>query len=207
MSNITAVTHSELTEERHPVPDERRRGLSPDTVATLKVLAMFLGVVVLALPLTYLAKEEAAPPGSKSTEPPKQEPIVASVPEKSPPTVARAPAMPTDMRAAVIARVQKLVNQGDYQRAIDVADTYLAGSELHHLWNLRVLANESMAANREQEILKELASIPGRQYKLNRDKYAQLVALNPDEPRYYKKLQYYQEKYLEHETRLSRSKR
>lgn len=211
MATMSAVNLREHTEAPRPVPDEPRRGLSRDTRAILSALAVFLGVLALALPLTYLAKESALPV-VEDKELPQEKPPAAPVAAKPPPPVERAPVIPTDIvptdkRAAVITRVQDLVDQGNYQRAIDVADTYLADSELHRLWELRVLADETLAANREQELLEELASIPGWQYKLNRDKYAQLVAINPDEPKYHKKLQYYQEKYVEREKKRSRAKR
>jgi hypothetical protein len=206
MATMSAVNLLDHTEAPRPVPDEPQRGLSRDTRAILSALAIFLGVLALALPLTYLAKE-STPAAPEDKELPQEKPPAAPVAAKPPPPVERAPIIPTDMRAAVIDRVQNLIDQGNYQRAIDVADTYLADSELHHLWELRVLADETLAANREQELLEELASIPGWQYKLNRDKYAQLVAINPDEPKYHKKLQYYQEKYVEREKKRSRAKR
>jgi hypothetical protein len=205
MATMSAVNLREHTESPRPVPDEPRRGLSRDTRAILSALAIFLGILALALPLTYFAKE-STPPVSEDVELPQEKPP-APVAANPPPPVERAPIIPTDKRAAVITRVQDLVEQGNYQRAIDVADMYLADSELHRLWELRVLADETLAANREQELLEELASIPGWQYKLNRDKYAQLVAINPDEPKYHKKLQYYQEKYVEREKKRSRAKR
>jgi hypothetical protein len=209
MATMSAINLLEHAEAPRPTPDEPRRGLSPDTRAILSALAIFLSILALVLPLTYLAKESISP-AAEAPERAQEKPSAAPVaPEaaKPPPPVERAPIIPEDMRAAVITRVQKLIDQGNYQRAIDVADMYLADSELHHLWELRVLADQKLEANREQELLEELASIPGWQYKLNRDKYAQLVAINPDEPKYHKKLQYYQEKYVEREKKRSRAKR
>jgi hypothetical protein len=109
--------------------------------------------------------------------------------------------MPKDARAAVISRVQKLIDNQSYRRAVGVADTYLSESELARLWELRSVAAERLELDREAQLRDELKTIPAWQYKLNRDKYAQLVALNPDEPMYHKKLQYYEKKYRERQKR------
>jgi hypothetical protein len=172
-----------------PVPEagrRRRDPIHPNTVIALKV---FLAVLALGLPLTWLASLDT--PGLSDRS------VTVNRPE--PPGVTTGLGMGDfdAQRAAAIARVEALVRETRYREALSAAAEHPELADDEELRQLRALAQSELDRQREEEILEELKRIPVAEYKANLDKYAELVELNPDQSEYRKKFEFYRQKYRE----------
>lgn len=86
----------------------------------------------------------------------------------------------------IISRIQALIKEGQYGIAIAESDKYLAASDPD--------LQKAQDKARELDILQNLKSVAATDYRRNRDIYAALVQLNPNEKRYKDKLTHYQAK-------------
>jgi hypothetical protein len=160
----------------------RRVSIHPETVTALKVI---FAVLVLGLPLTYIASLDT--PGLDNRIP-------------VPPPPAQLEGVGLGMsdfdaeQAAAVARIEALVDEQKYREALQAAEEY---PDLVQVQALRALAQLELDRQREAQILEELKHIPVSEFKQNRDRYAELVELNPDKAEYQKKLEFYEEKVLE----------
>lgn len=162
-----------------PEPASRLARVHPDAILALKVL---LAVLVLGLPLSYIASLDTPGLGGRAPSPPPQAPLEGvglGVSDFDP------------EQSAVIARIGSLVDQEKYREALKEAKKY---PDLAQVQALQALAQLELDRQREAQILEELKRIPVSEFERNRDRYAELVKLNPDEPEYQKKLEFYDQK-------------
>lgn len=89
-------------------------------------------------------------------------------------------------KAEVLQSIQSRIDAGQYAHAVTEANKYIRAFD-EDLERLKLAAQE-------QFIVQKLKSIPAARVEENRDLYAELVRINPGEPRYQRKLDYYQAK-------------
>lgn len=163
-------------------PASRLARIQPDAILALKV---FLAVLVLGLPLSYIASLDTPGLGGRTPAPPSQvqpEGVGLGISDFDP------------EQSAAIARIGSLVDQQKYREALREAEKY---PDLAQVQALQALAQLELDRQREAQILEELKRIPVSEFEQNRDRYAELVTLNPDEPEYQKKLRFYDQKVRE----------
>jgi hypothetical protein len=181
-SQVSEPAPAESEDEPEAEAAPRRARMQPETVTALKVL---LAVLVLGLPLTYLATLDT--PGLDNR-----------VPVPPPPTTLEGVGLGMSdfdaEQAAAVARIEALVDEAKYREALQASEEY---PDLVQVQALRALAQLELDRRREAQILEELKHIPVSEFEQNRDRYAELVELNPDEAEYQKKLEFYEKKVRE----------
>jgi len=114
-------------------------------------------------------------------------------------------------RSSILTQIHDQYQKGKYQEAVSIAKKYLASNDPQ----LRALYEKSKAVvdqirreKREKEILAQLKRIPAREYEKNKNLYAELISLRPENARYKQKHAYYSRKLKEQQEkeRLARER-
>lgn len=100
-------------------------------------------------------------------------------------------------REQLITSIRSAISVKDYQSAISLSEPWLevGYDELNQLFNQ---AKSEFAEKRKLEktdkLLKEIKTLPVREYEKNKNLYQQLVDLHPDNQLYIKKVSFYSDK-------------
>jgi len=103
-------------------------------------------------------------------------------------------------REQIIAFVNKAISEKDYQSALTLSGKYLVTNDAE-LKEIYARAESDLAAIQKAEeterILKQLKTIPEKDYSINKSLYQQLMRLHPDNDSYKTKVAFYTSKIVE----------